>query len=85
MMGGMNIARHIIDDIFGGTRAVQGVLDDGTPYTTIQSWKDKGSIPAKRQEDLIRKGRAAGYVIGPADFFPPDITRPEAPRDAAAS
>ena len=64
MMGGMNIARHIIDDVFGGTRAVQGVLDDGTPYTTIQSWKDKGSIPAKRQEDqFVRIGGCVRHHV----------------------
>ncbi|MFC0410999.1 carph-isopro domain-containing protein [Roseomonas elaeocarpi] len=62
----MNPAALIVSKL-GGTRKAAAIL--GRPPTTVQSWKNAGVIPARRQGDVIQKARAAGITIEPADFF----------------
>lgn len=48
----------------------------GLHPSTIQSWKEAGRIPAKRQQLVLDKARARGIDLQPADFFdaPPDTS-----------
>ncbi|MBP0492204.1 carph-isopro domain-containing protein [Pararoseomonas indoligenes] len=62
----MTPAARIISKL-GGTRKAAAIL--GSPPTTVQSWKDAGFIPARRQGDVVQKAREAGVVIKPEDFF----------------
>jgi hypothetical protein len=62
----MTQAARIIDKL-GGTRRAAAIL--ASPPSTIQSWKDAGFIPARRQEEVIRKAKEAGIEIEPAEFF----------------
>lgn len=62
----MSHAALIIEKL-GGTRKAAAVLDK--PPSTVQSWKDAGFIPARRQDEVVRKARAVGIVIRPEDFF----------------
>jgi len=56
-----------IIETFGGTRAMASAI--GLPPSTVQSWKDSGVIPAKRQQDVLDKARELGKELSPADFF----------------
>jgi len=51
----------------GGTRKAAALLQ--RPRSTVQSWKEVGVIPARRQQEVLDKARHAGIEINPADFF----------------
>jgi NAD(P)H-hydrate epimerase len=61
-----NPARAIIARL-GGIRALARLL--GLPPTTIQGWHERGTIPARRQEDVLRAAERANVTLRPADFF----------------
>ncbi|HTI87779.1 MAG TPA: NAD(P)H-hydrate dehydratase [Alphaproteobacteria bacterium] len=61
-----NPARAIIARL-GGIRALARLL--GLPPTTIQGWHERGTIPARRQEDVLRAAERANVGLRPADFF----------------
>lgn len=42
----------------------------GVSHTTVQRWRDGGSIPRKKH--MQRLVRACGGVVTPADFYTPD-------------
>jgi len=75
----MSYASRIIE-LFGGSRRMSRDLSVGGreyPPSTIQSWKDKGLIPAQHQGWVLERGRELGHEITPADFFDlPEETEP---------
>jgi len=38
---------------------------------TVQSWKDRNSIPARRQRQILEATRACGISLSADDFFGP--------------
>ena len=60
-------ADHIIGK-FGGISALARALGHKHP-TTVQGWKARGVIPAKRQSEVLNKARELGMDVGPQDFF----------------
>lgn len=62
----MTYAERIVEK-FGGTRPMAGLL--GIPPSTVQSWKEAGVIPARRQGEVLDAARCEGIDLGPADFF----------------
>ena len=65
----MNAASRLVER-FGGTHSLARLL--GVPTSTVQSWKQAGRIPAKRQPAILAAGRAADVNVTPADFFEPE-------------
>ena len=64
----MSISENIIKK-FGGLSALAKALGHSHP-TTVQGWRDRGGIPARRQPDVLAKARELGIDLSPADFFP---------------
>jgi hypothetical protein len=62
----MSLAHKIIGR-FGGTHATARAL--GIPPTTVQSWKDSGTIPARHHQRILEKSRALETPLTPDDFF----------------
>lgn len=62
----MTSAARIIEK-FGGTRPAAEAL--GVPPSTVQSWKQSGVIPARRQPDVLKAARERNIPVAPADFF----------------
>ena len=62
----MSSASRIIEK-FGGTRPAAQAL--GVPTSTVQSWKQSGVIPARRQPDVLKIARERNIPIEPADFI----------------
>lgn len=56
---------------FHGTRKMAALLN--MPPSTIQSWKDAGRIPARKQSLVLHTARAASLDVTPADFFEPSV------------
>lgn len=59
------VARII--DKFGGIRPLARALN--RPVSTVQSWKDRGAVPHRRQAELLEYARAHGIELTPAEFF----------------
>lgn len=53
---------------FGGITALSRALGHKHP-STVQGWKERGFIPANRQEEVLGKAREAGVELAPEDFF----------------
>lgn len=53
---------------FGGVRPMARAI--GKPVSTVQSWKDRGSIPDDSKVDVMRVAQSSGIEIGLVDFFP---------------
>ncbi|MFY7850270.1 MAG: carph-isopro domain-containing protein [Brevundimonas sp.] len=62
----MSNARTIIEK-FGGTRPLAAAL--GLPPSTVQSWKDHGFIPSRRQRAVLDCAERLGVPLAPSDFF----------------
>ena len=45
------------------------------PVSTVQSWKDRGSIPDDSKPAVLIAAQGAGLDLTPADFFPDDTER----------
>lgn len=64
---GMSYVSRIIE-AFGGVRPMARAIS--RPTSTVQSWKDRASIPDRYKPDVLSKAREAGIDIEAADFFP---------------
>jgi len=64
---GMSYVENIIV-AFGGTRQMARAIEK--PVSTVQSWKDRGSIPDANKPVVLAKAVSLGLTLGPADFFP---------------
>lgn len=62
----MNTAERVIEK-FGGTRPMSEKT--GIPATTIQSWKEGGRIPSKRQGEILAAAARHGISLGAADLI----------------
>ena len=63
----MTACHHIIDS-FGGLTALSRALGH-KHVTTVQGWKQRGIIPAHRQQEVLNAARRLGIDMSPADFF----------------
>lgn len=63
----MSYVAHIVQ-IFGGVRPMARAL--GRPVSTVQSWKDRQSIPDDHKPEVLRIAHSLGYPIVREDFFP---------------
>lgn len=63
------VARII--ETFGGVRPMARALT--RPVSTVQSWKERGSIPDEHKQQVLTVGRSLGLPLTPADFFPVDL------------
>ncbi len=59
-----------IVETFGGVRAMAKAV--GRPASTVQSWKDRGSIPDDHKPGVLAAAQRLGLGIEPPDFFPFD-------------
>lgn len=62
----MNTAALVIEK-FGGTRPMSEKT--GIAATTIQSWKDVGRIPAKRQGEILTAAARHGIDLKAAELI----------------
>jgi len=72
----MSYASNIIAK-FGGVRATAAAL--GRAPSTIQGWKDRGSIPDQEKAVVLDAAKRIGLPVEKADFWPTPVT----PEDAA--
>lgn len=77
----MTPAQHIID-MLGGTRRAAALI--GVPPSTVQSWKETGFVPARRQAHILDVAAANGIAISASDFITPPTIPAEPPRPEAA-
>lgn len=42
----------------------------GVPWTTIQGWKERGTIPVRRAPEIIAAGADLAEPVTPDDFIP---------------
>ncbi len=63
----MNPAEQIIQR-FGGMLALSRALGHRHP-TTVQGWKQRGIIPARRQREVLEAARVLEVPLSPEDFF----------------
>lgn len=59
-----------IIETFGGVRPLARAI--GRPVSTVQSWKDRGSIPDDHKSAVLITANELGIPLVPADFFPID-------------
>ena len=57
---------------FGGMSALARALGHRNP-TTVQGWKQRGFIPARRQGDVLDAAKAKGIELSPAEFLAPEV------------
>ena len=62
----MTTAQHIINK-FGGTRRAAALI--GVPPSTVQSWKESGFVPARRQAHVLNVAAANGIALSASDFI----------------
>ena len=63
----MSYVQNIIA-AFGGVRAAAREL--GKPVSTVQSWKDRGSIPDSEKSAVLSASEAKRLGLTKSDFFP---------------
>lgn len=63
----MSAAASIIER-FGGLTQLARALGHKHP-TTVQGWKDRGIIPARRQVDVLAAAKRLGITLSASDFF----------------
>ena len=63
----MTQAEHIIDK-FGSMAALAAALGHRHP-TTVQGWKQRGFIPARRHQEVLDAAKQHGIELAPDDFF----------------
>ena len=59
---------EIIIERFGGITALARALGHEHP-STVQGWRDRGIIPARRQAELLGLAKTTGIDLSPNDFF----------------
>jgi len=67
MMRSESPASHVIDRC-GGVAETSRLLGHAFP-STVQGWKARGFIPARRQPEVLVRAREAGIPLQPEDFF----------------
>jgi argininosuccinate lyase len=77
----VNTAERIIER-FGGISALARALGHRHP-TTVQGWKQRGVIPARRQADVLAAAKAQNLTLSAEDFFAPRAA-PSAANPAAS-
>lgn len=79
----MSYVRNIVE-AFGGVRAMARTL--GRPVSTVQGWKDRGSIPDGDKPVVLAAAITCGLRLTETDFFPkgPPFDTPRAPQEDAA-
>lgn len=55
---------------FGGIRPMAAKLQ--IAVTTVQGWKERGTIPPRRQPEILAAAQAAGIELNEADFVLPE-------------
>lgn len=63
----MTYAHNIINQ-FGGVRATAAALS--LPPSTVQGWKNRGTIPDGKKPDVLAAAIRTGLSITQADFWP---------------
>lgn len=63
----MTYAQTIIEK-FGGVRAMATAL--GCAPSTVQGWKNRGSIPDEKKTAVLDTARRSGVAISRDDFWP---------------
>lgn len=63
----MSYAQSIIDK-FGGVRATAAALM--CPPSTVQGWKNRGTIPDDQKQAVLDAGLRLGLRINKEDFWP---------------
>lgn len=63
----MTASDHIIKK-FGSMSALADALGHKHP-TTVQGWKERGTIPSRQQPLVLRVAQERGIDLTPADFF----------------
>ena len=53
---------------FGGLTKMAAALGHRHP-STVQGWRDRGYIPANRQQEVLDRARELSIPLQPADFF----------------
>ena len=53
---------------FGGVRPTAAAIDK--PVSTVQSWKERGSIPDSHKPEILKVARDLGLGLTEQDFFP---------------
>ena len=69
---------------FGGMSALARALGHRNP-TTVQGWKQRGFIPARRQGEVMDAARAQGIDLSPAEFLAAAEVAAEAPAQPATA
>ena len=57
-----------IVDLFGGIHAMARSLGHKYP-STVQGWRERGYIPARRMDEVLRAAVRMGIDLTPADFL----------------
>ena len=65
---------------FGGIRPMAAKLS--IAVTTVQGWKERGTIPPRRQAEILAAAQSAGIDLSEADFM---TESPEAPSEEAVA
>lgn len=65
---------HRIIAGFGGVRATAQAV--GCSPSTVQGWKDRGTIPDSKKRDVLAASRRLNLGFVPADFLPDDLLGP---------
>ncbi|MTH66724.1 carph-isopro domain-containing protein [Paracoccus shanxieyensis] len=63
----MSYAQHIIQK-FGGVRATATAISRAP--STVQGWKDRGSIPDDQKLVVLEAAEALGLAVTRDDFWP---------------
>lgn len=63
----MNSVQKIVAK-FGSTRRAAARTMQRNPKT-VEAWERRGAIPRRQQHHLLRRARALGVALSPADFF----------------
>lgn len=59
---------------FGGINPCARAV--GLAASTVQGWKERGTIPAQRQPEVLEAAARQGIALDAYDFLPPHL-RPE--------
>ena len=62
----MTPAEHVISKL-GGTRKAAAII--GVPPSTVQSWKESGFVPARRQRDVLDAAARVQIKLRAEDFI----------------
>lgn len=57
-----------IIETFGGVRPMARAIN--RPVSTVQSWKDRGSIPDDHKFTVLTSAKGLGLHLDRSDFFP---------------